>query len=50
MIPYDKGAVASSLHEAATVLESEYQETGIYLKVRLSLEDYSKYQAYEIKS
>lgn len=50
MIPYDKGAVASSVHEAAMVLESEYQETGIYLKVRLSLEDYSKYQAYEIKS
>lgn len=50
IIPYDKGNVSSQLHENATVIQSEYREEGIYLKVKVTSGEYEKYAVYELKS
>ncbi len=43
MLPYDQGRAASYLMEQAVVLEQEYQERGIYLKVRCHEQDAARY-------
>lgn len=43
MLPYDQGRAASWLMEQAVVLEQEYQESGIYLKVRCHEQDAARY-------
>lgn len=43
MLPYDQGRAASYLMEQAVVLEQEYQESGIYLKVRCHEQDAARY-------
>ncbi|MBM7613542.1 GTPase HflX [Alkaliphilus hydrothermalis] len=49
IIPYNKGSVASQLHEIATVITSEYQEEGIYFKIKIPAIEYPKYIDYEIE-
>lgn len=48
LIPYAAGNVASYLMENATVLEKEYQEDGVYLKVNCHRQDAAKYEMYLI--
>lgn len=43
MLPYDQGGAASYLMEQAVVLEQEYLEGGIYLKVRCHEQDAARY-------
>ncbi|MDE7270640.1 MAG: GTPase HflX [Acetatifactor sp.] len=43
MLPYDQGRAASYLMEQTVVLEQEYQERGIYLKVRCHEQDAARY-------
>lgn len=49
LIPYNKGSVASQLHEDAIVLSSEYQEEGIFMQVKVPATDYAKIKEYEKK-
>lgn len=46
LIPYAAGNVASYLMENATVLEKEYREDGVYLKVNCHRQDAAKYEMY----
>ena len=46
LFPYDKGAVMSYFMENATVLEQEYLEEGVRLKVSCHKNDAEKYAAY----
>lgn len=46
LFPYDKGAVISYFMENATVLEQEYLEEGVRLKVSCHKNDAEKYAAY----
>ena len=48
LIPYDKGAVVSSLMENASVLEREYTERGILLHVNCSRQERAKYESYAL--
>ncbi len=43
MLPYDQGRAVSYLMEQTVVLEQEYREGGIYLKVRCQEQDASRY-------
>lgn len=47
-IPYDKGNITSYLMENATVLEKEYEEEGVRLKVNCKRMDYEKYLMYTV--
>ncbi|MCR5005960.1 MAG: GTPase HflX [Clostridiales bacterium] len=49
LIPYDKGSIINLLHENGSVIEEEYREDGIYIKVQLSSTDLGRYQAYLLK-
>ncbi|SCY18273.1 GTPase HflX [Alkaliphilus peptidifermentans] len=46
LIPYSKGSVASNIHEIASVVESEYKEEGIYLKVKIPSTEVEKYREF----
>lgn len=48
LIPYTAGNVSSYLMENATVLETDYREDGIYLKVNCHRQDAARYAAYRI--
>lgn len=48
-IPYDEGGIVSQLHQEANVLELEYKEEGIVLKVEIDNDYYNKYKKFEIK-
>lgn len=47
MLPYDKGGIASYLMENATVLEQEYRNEGIWMKVCCHQSDADKYYEYQ---
>lgn len=47
MLPYDKGGIASYLMENATVLEQEYRNEGIWMKVYCHQSDADKYWEYQ---
>nr|WP_184094475.1 GTPase HflX [Anaerocolumna cellulosilytica] len=49
LIPYDKGGIVSYLNEKATVLETKYEENGIWLSIEGNRADYEKYRMYEKK-
>ncbi len=46
LIPYEKGAITSYFMENATVLEQEYLEDGVRLRVNCHKQDKAKYQQY----
>ncbi|MBW6513137.1 MAG: GTPase HflX [Candidatus Syntrophosphaera sp.] len=46
LLPYDKGALASLLHEIAVIQAEEYRADGIYLEVLLNSEDVHRVQDY----
>lgn len=46
LIPYEKGAITSYFMENATVLEQEYLERGVRLRVNCHKQDKAKYQQY----
>ena len=46
LIPYEKGAITSYFMENATVLEQEYLEQGVRLRVNCHKQDKAKYQQY----
>ena len=46
LLPFDKGDVVSFFRENATVLEQEYTESGVRLKVSCRKYDAEKYVAY----
>ncbi len=48
VLPYNKGNIASQLHEIAIDITSEYQENGIYFKVKIPATEYPKYKEYEL--
>jgi len=48
LLPYEQGGIASRLMEQATVLEQEYKEDGIYLRVSCDAQDASRYARYLI--
>lgn len=45
-LPYEKGALASLLHEIAVIRKEDYQADGIYMEVILSSEDMHHVQDY----
>lgn len=47
LIPYTSGNVSSYLMENATVLEKDYREEGIYLKVNCHRQDAARYEEYK---
>lgn len=49
-IPYAETAKAAQLHETANVLEQEYTENGVVMKVILPVEDLEAYNEYILKS
>ncbi len=49
LLPYNQGGIASKLMEQAVVLEQEYREDGLYLKVRCDNQDASRYEKYTLK-
>lgn len=49
MLPYDKGEIVSYFMENAVVLEKEYQNQGIWLKVSCQKSDADKYIRYQKK-
>ena len=49
LIPYDKGSIQNLLHENGSVIEEEYRDNGIYIKVQLKKTDLGRYQAYVLK-
>lgn len=49
LIPYDQGGAASCLMEQAIILEREYGEDGIWLRVRCSARDEARYRQFQIK-
>lgn len=49
-IPYAETAKAAQLHETANVLEQEYTENGVVMKVILPVEDLDAYNEYILKS
>jgi GTPase len=46
LFPYSETAKAAQLHEIATVLEEQYSENGVNIKVRLPFELAKKYEQY----
>jgi len=49
LVPYSaSGKVTAALHTSGTVLQEEYREQGVYLKVRLDLKEASKFESYLI--
>jgi len=46
LFPYSETAKVAQLHEIATVLEEEYSENGVSIKVRLPIELAKKYEQY----
>lgn len=46
LIPYEKGNVTSYLMENSTVLEQEYREEGVWLRVSCHKNDAEKYRVY----
>lgn len=46
LIPYDKGAITSYIMENATILEQEYLEEGVRLRVNCHKQDVEKYREY----
>ena len=49
LIPYEQGGIASRLMEQAVVLEQEYREDGIYLKVHCDNQDTARYEKYLVE-
>jgi len=47
-LPYEKGALASLLHEIAVIRKEDYQADGIYMEVVLSSEDMHHIQDYRL--
>ncbi len=50
LFPYDKGGAASYFMENATVLEQEYRNEGIFLRVSCHGGDAEKYREYQINT
>lgn len=49
LIPYEKGAITSYFMENATVLEQQYEEEGVHLRVSCHKQDADKYQQYRVE-
>ena len=49
LIPYNKGDLFHSLKTSKTIIQSEYQENGIFLQVKLTPYDIEKFQSYILK-
>lgn len=49
LLPYEQGGIASRLMEQAVILEQEYREDGIYLRVRCDKQDADRYEKYLCK-
>lgn len=47
LLPYDKGAIVSYFMENATVLEQEYRDAGVWLRVYCHKSDAEKYLRYQ---
>lgn len=47
LLPYDKGSIVSYFMENATVLEQEYRDAGVWLKVSCHKSDAGKYLEYQ---
>lgn len=46
LLPYEQGGIASRLMEQTVVLEQEYREDGIYLRVHCDKQDADRYENY----
>ncbi|WP_192930240.1 GTPase HflX [Alkaliphilus pronyensis] len=49
LIPYTKGNIASQIHSIAAVIESEYREEGIFLRVNIPVAEARKYHEFLVK-
>ncbi len=47
LLPYDKGGIVSYFMENATVLEQEYREDGVWIRVSCHKSDADKYSMYQ---
>ena len=48
LLPYDKGSIVSYFMENAIVLEQEYRESGVWLKVCCHKSDAGKFLKYQV--
>ena len=46
LFPYTDSASAAQMHELGTVLEQDYREDGVYMKVRLDTEEAKRWEKY----
>ena len=46
LLPYDKGSITSYFMENAAVLEQEYREEGVWLRVSCNKSDADKYSQF----
>ncbi len=46
LFPYTDSASAARMHELGTVLEQDYREDGVYMKVRLDTEEAKRWEKY----
>ena len=46
LIPYTVGKVASYFMEHATILDTDYREDGVFLRVNCHKQDAAKYEVY----
>ncbi|MCL1912624.1 MAG: GTPase HflX [Eubacteriaceae bacterium] len=49
LLPFDSGSLVSKIYTTGQVIDSKYQEDGIYLQALVSLEDASKLRAVALK-
>ena len=47
LIPYDRGEISAYFMENADVLEQEYRENGVYIRLKCHPQDAEKYKMYE---
>lgn len=47
LIPYDRGEIGAYFMENAAVLEQEYRENGLYIRLKCHPQDAEKYKMYE---
>ena len=47
LIPYDRGNIGAYFMENAVVLEQEYRENGLYIRLKCHQQDAEKYKIYE---
>lgn len=49
LVPYTRGDLLSYFHEAGEIVEKEYVESGVEIKITLNTKEYNKYEEYIVE-